>query len=287
MQPVGINPGLLRAVLSSQPELLSELLTPGRTFDADVVSVHQGRAILALDRGLRVEVALQADLKEGQHVKVQVQPRETQQTGDPGRPAPIVLRVVQPETAAGPPVQFQLRQVLQGAPHPAETAGADRAARAQGQIPLEAARPGAAEQPPQVQTQVQTQGHPAAPQVVWLPIPVPGGPQAWAQLVVQEEAPGRRQPGGDRQAQVRIWWETPELGPIQVSLDSAGEALNALFTVQRAGAKQSVEHALPDLQQRLGAAGFSGARLAARSPGPGEQVEPLRVPDLSRLDHKA
>ncbi|MDB4895807.1 MAG: hypothetical protein JWN15_2069, partial [Firmicutes bacterium] len=74
VQTGGIGPSLVRVLQTAQPDLMTELLTPGRLLEADVVSVFQDRAVLSFGRGMRLEVSLQAELTEGQRVRVQVQP---------------------------------------------------------------------------------------------------------------------------------------------------------------------------------------------------------------------
>ena len=63
----------------------SRLFLPGRLLEAEVVSVYQDRAILAFGRGIRLEVALRAPLREGERVRLRVEPR------GPGRG--LVLRL--------------------------------------------------------------------------------------------------------------------------------------------------------------------------------------------------
>ncbi|HYG58823.1 MAG TPA: hypothetical protein VD902_12265, partial [Symbiobacteriaceae bacterium] len=114
MQPTGISPNLVRLLTATAPDLMTELLTPGKVLDADVVSVYQDKAVLAFGRGVRLEVTLQTPLQEGQRVRVQVQPQPQgpQQTGQgqtqgqsPARasrqaaatgaqPAPVILKVI-------------------------------------------------------------------------------------------------------------------------------------------------------------------------------------------------
>lgn len=64
----------------------SRLFAPGCLLMAEVVSVYRDRAILAFGGGVRLEVALRAPLREGERVRVRVEPRS------PGRG--LVLRLV-------------------------------------------------------------------------------------------------------------------------------------------------------------------------------------------------
>lgn len=63
----------------------SRLFVPGRLLEAEVVSVYRDRAILAFGRGVRLEVALRAPLREGERVRLRVESR------GPGRG--LVLRL--------------------------------------------------------------------------------------------------------------------------------------------------------------------------------------------------
>lgn len=247
MQSGSIGPALLRVPAHMATDLLSESLAPGRVFEADVVSVFGDRAILSMGRNIRMEVQLQAALKEGQRVRLQVQPREAGEAG-----APILLKVL---TAGDATALVRTDQQ-----------GAQGAEQAQAPAASQSA---------------------SAPQVLWLPIPLPQGGQGWAQILVQEDAP-RKDPtrSGQPVHQVRLWWETPALGAVQVAMDASNTTLTAIFTVGEAAARLDVEGALPDLQRRLTDAGFPEARLGTRQAQPGEPVGPLKVDDPGRLDRR-
>lgn len=259
MQPTGINPGLVRALTAAMPDVVTELLTPGRTLQADVDSVYQDRAILAFGRGFRLEVNLQAPLQEGQRVKVQVQPRAaTEQTALQAQPDAGQLLTAR-QAPNQPPILLRL---------------------------LSAEQPQAASQATQTQP-ASAQAQPASPQVMWLPIPLPDGSQGWAQLHVQEDAsPRTRAAKGGPAQQVRIWWETPALGAVQVSMEAATGRLSAIFTTASSESRMQVEESVPDLRQRLAEAGFPEASVGCRTAPPGEPVAPMRVEGASRLDRR-
>ncbi len=235
VQTSGIGAFSVRLLTGALQDLAGSLFAPGRTLQAEVLSVFRGRAVLAFGRGIRVEAQLQAPLQEGQRITVQVQPRIA--VAESGRSeGPILLKLIHP--------------------------GGGSAAAQQGQT-----------------TPV------AGP--VWLPIPLPDGKQGWAQIAVDEEpeAPGRTR-GGTPAHRVRIWWETPQLGPVQVSLEASGSSLAALFTAQQEEGRRRIEGGLSDLQERLRAAGFPEARIGTRRPLPGEQVTPVRTDRPGRLDRR-
>ncbi|HYF91689.1 MAG TPA: flagellar hook-length control protein FliK [Symbiobacteriaceae bacterium] len=429
MQPTGINPGLVRFLAATAPDLLTELLVPGKVLEAEVVSVFQERAVLSFGRGVRLEVALQTPLQEGQRVRVQVQPQPPRQAAPapaqpqvqpplpsqppvrstPGSPPGALPQVVappaeqpalsrpaqsgvqtanpqpnlpataqpvspgpQPPTAA-PHAQSAGHQALQPLPQTApqqltsgQPAPAPRqAAPAAGQQAVPAAQPGgqvshstppepgrlqaapapaaapiilkvlgpappregvlpagplqpgqgpleaqSAPAPARVATGAPTlgevtaaavQGQPqpasavnqpgvqqtALPQVLWLPIPLPDGNQGWAQIHVQEDdSPKTRAQKGGPVQQIRIWWETPALGPVQVTLEAAAANLAALFTAAEPGSKGALEQSLPALQRRLAQVGFPEARVGCRAAAPGEAVEPARIEGANRLDKR-
>ncbi|HEY3364496.1 MAG TPA: flagellar hook-length control protein FliK [Symbiobacteriaceae bacterium] len=447
-------------------DLLAELLVPGRVLEADVISVFEDHAMLALGRGIRLEVSLQAPVKEGQRLQLQVQPRGAA-PAQGGGPRPVVLKLLgtvpqgnrpegqgpaqgraavtrgtlpgpvpagnsgqpagSPGTVPGERTPASLSQagaqqsggVEAGPAQSAGVAGGEQAPAAGQAGPSQAARPqspvaagpagqagptppdgpaavsadqvkpragtppadpggpekqaaagpapqpdagpartapggavqqapgeavqqapgGAAQQAPgravqpapalhtaglqsagpqarEVQQaagpslQPDMQAAPARtarleapvagavpqsqasqtvlPQVVWLPIPLPGGKQAWAQLVVQEEPEReRRDPTAGPAHQVRLWWETPSLGSVQVTLDARDRSLTAVFTTPAPDTRLAVEDQLPALQQRLAAVGFPEARLGSRQPLPGESVGPTVPPEAAgRLDKR-
>lgn len=235
MQAGGIGPGLVRLLQTAPPDLMVDLLTPGRLLEADVVSVFQDRAVLSFGRGVRLEVSLQAELKEGQRVRVQVQP---------GAPEAVVLKLLAAADGQNPQVEGQT-------------------------IPVKA------------------QLHAEPPAAVWLPIPLPDGRQGWAQIQLREESEGPARAGTVRApAQVRIWWDTPELGELEVALHAGGGALAAIFTVPGAASRSQLEQALPALQQSLAGVGFPAARVGCRPPRPGETVGPSPADGASRLDQR-
>jgi hypothetical protein len=211
---IGATGMAMLRVVGGSDGLVEELLAPGRVLAAEVVSVHEGRAILSFGRGVRLEVSLQVGLEEGQRIRVQVEPRDN--------PALIALKLLPPD-------------------------------------------------PPQA---LMSQQQAAMPQVVWIPIPLPDGGQGWAQLRVEEE-PSRRQRGEEKAVrQVRLWWETPALGAVQVSLESAGPHLAALFTAAEAESRTAILEGLAGLKERLAAAGFAEPLVGCRAPRPGESLAP-------------
>ncbi|HLN60413.1 MAG TPA: flagellar hook-length control protein FliK [Symbiobacteriaceae bacterium] len=302
--PTGIQQTLGRVVLAGTPDVLTELFTPGRTLEADVVSVFQGRAVLAFGRGVRLEAALQAPLQEGQRVVVQVQPREgapqTQSTGNlpPGtptpaggqQPPPIVLKVLgpapgeanapqRPDRPDGPSAQ----PVARGeAEIPGQTIAVTKGALASARETAAAAAQQAGSPPAAAPNQ------PGTAQIFWLPIPLPDGTRGWAQLQVQEDdSPKSRARKGGPVHQVRIWWETPALGPVQVTMEaSSSGGLATLFSSAAGEIRRRMEESLPDLQQRLVAAGFPEARVGCKAPTPGDPVLPAKLPGPSRLDRR-
>lgn len=290
MQPTGINPGLLRVLAQHAPDLLTEMLTPGKVLDAEVISRYGDKAIISFGRNLRIEVTLQAPLVEGQKVKVQVQTRE--QPAPPGESrAPILLKVVseqaQGEKLVYVPVRSQQPIPSPGqAPSAAQTApqnaSASQATPGAPQLAAALQLPDAPLQPPTQTTQQAGQ-----PQVLWLPIPLPQGGQAWAQVHVQEENARKGRAVAGPVHQVRIFWETPGLGPVQVTMDASATALTALFTTAAVDVRTALEQHLPELQQRLNEAGYTETRLGARQPMPGEAVEPVRSDEAGRLNVRA
>lgn len=231
MQSAGVGPSLVRLIGTAPPDLLPDLLAPGRVLEAEVISLFEGRGILSFGRGIRLEVALQAALQEGQRVQVQVQPPEANQ----------------------PTVFLKL---LSTGPAPGQSAAS----------PAAQAPPG---------------GH-----VVWLPIPLPGQGQGWAQLHIHEEPDRRGGPDAPPQRQVRLYWETPALGPVQMVMDTPEQSLVALFTAAAPGSKASIEQALPMLRERLAAVGFPDVKLGLRATAPGEEVLPVRPAGAARVDRR-
>lgn len=250
MQPSAIGPVLARLLQATAPDLLSDLFTPGRVLTADVVSVFQDRAVLSFGRGVRLEVGLQTALQEGERVLVQVQPGKDGPVTDQQQ---IVLKVLGPAP--------------KDLPQNADPAGLNA---------------------PTGQTTAATGQQPGnAPQVFWLPVPLPDGSRGWAQLQIQEDdSPKSRAKHGGPVHQVRIWWETPALGPVQGVLEALGSSLSAIFTAVAGDSRSSLEEHLPDLLGRLAAAGFPEARLGCRLPAPGQTVEPVRGGDNSRFDRR-
>jgi hypothetical protein len=121
--------------------------------------------------------------------------------------------------------------------------------------------------------------------VAWVPIPLPNGTHGWAQVKVEEDRRRKAKRSEEPYYQVRIWWETPRTGVIQVLLDAAPEGrLIGLFTVAAAALRAAIEERLPELADSLAEAGFPGAQLAARLQQPGQ----LPAPETgsSRLDRK-
>ncbi|MFZ5825170.1 MAG: hypothetical protein ACOY94_12655 [Bacillota bacterium] len=147
--------------------------------------------------------------------------------------------------------------------------------------------------------QAQTQPQPAAqaplsqarldagpPPLIWLPIPLENGKQGWAQLQIQERDPSGGQEHG-AQHQIRLWWETPALGQIQVTMDASRGSLTTLFTVLLGAIRAGVERGLSDLQTRLTAAGFDDVKIGCRQALPGENIGPaVPVEGGPRLDRR-
>lgn len=499
MQAIGISPSLVRLLAKTAPDLLAELFVAGKVVDAEVISVFQDRAMLSFGKGVRLEVALQAMLKEGQKVKLQVQPREQgnglvlkviqpaagqSERGATARPAapagqvptplpgssapeqasPASTGSAQPPVPAsnpapgqgaaasmrppappsGAPAQAaggqqapsgQLQASLPGqsgtaapqgrpgpnqtdlapgtspaantappataAPQPAQRAGEpqagsslpnqalsqvalsttgqapapqtpaaqaqagqnpvsqtaqaaptattpDQAAKSEPPLPgppreatpagpgatrpdgpqarADAGRPEAMTPRPegplpgggqQAQAQAartdgaqgradaaQTQVSPEVaqpltqapvpqlrpdagqPPLMWIPIPLENGKQGWAQLQIQErDARSAREHGA--QHQIRLWWETPALGQIQVTMDASDQSLTTLFTVLLTAIRAGVERGLTDLQTRLAATGFDEVKIGCRQALPGESIGPaVPAEGGSRLDRR-
>jgi hypothetical protein len=139
-----------------------------------------------------------------------------------------------------------------------------------------AAAPISAQAPNQAQT----------PQIMWLPIPLANGEQGWVQIHVEQEAKKAGRQSDDPGHQVRLWWQTPTLGAIQVTLDSSRGGLASIFTVQQPESKQRVDEQLPHLRERLVAVGFPDARVGARQAAPSETIEPVRIEGLYRVDRQ-
>jgi hypothetical protein len=257
--PIGINPSLVRVGGNLSTEQMTEMLRVGRVLDVEVLSVFGERAILSFGRNLRLEVTLQTPLKEGQKVKVQVQPGSDGQVqqGNDARSS-IILKLV---TAGSTNEGLIFVRV-----HPS---------------PTQTSTPTAPLPAPQAQPQ------PGQPVLNWIPIPLPQGGQAWAQIYVQEDGRKSRDPQSDgAHHQVRIWWETPGVGPVQVTMDAVDTTLTALFAVVQPETRQSLEQALPQLQERLNQAGFTDTRLGTRQSAQNETVGPLRLEDYSRFDRR-
>lgn len=139
-------------------------------------------------------------------------------------------------------------------------------------VPEQAAAPAAA--PPQVQAPAVPVSVPGE-MVAWLPIPLPGGGQGWAQIKVEEDRRRKAKRPGEQYYQIRIWWETANLGTVQVLLDAAPEGrLAGLFTVAAAALRAGIEERLPRLEEALAEAGYPAAHLATRVSQPGEQQGP-------------
>ncbi|HLO01525.1 MAG TPA: flagellar hook-length control protein FliK [Symbiobacteriaceae bacterium] len=109
------------------------------------------------------------------------------------------------------------------------------------------------------------------PQLVWLPVPLPGGGSGWVQLRIDPEAQSDQ---GDTKspAKVSLWWETPGLGPLRADLEASGEALLARFGSAKPDALSRLQAGMAGLTERLTAAGFArvqaGARLLPSPPAP-------------------
>jgi len=279
VQPTGINPGLIRALTAGMPDVVTQLLTPGKVLQADVVSVFQDRAVLAFGKGVRLEVALQTPLQEGQKVRVQVQPRATSELPQPTQPQPGQPQLLAVKTAPDqPPIVLKVLEQTQPGQPQAAAGQAPRTAEPGTSAPLMQSQPA---------TQAQPQAQPGAPQVFWLPIALPDGTKGWAQLHIQEDdSPRARKFKGGAAQQVRIWWDTPALGSVQVSMEAVADKLTTLFTTVQAESRTQVEEALPDLRRRLAGAGFPEAALGCRTAPPGEPVEPARVEGASLLDRR-
>ena len=163
VQATGISPNLVRVLAGTAPNLLAEMFVAGKVLEAEVLSVFQGRAMLSFGKGIRLEVALQAMLKEGQKLKLQVQPRE-QGSG-------LVLNMVEQapqQTGQGTPPRPGAPAYQPGAPT------SQPPATAQGQTP---AAPGQTPVAPG-QTPAAPQGQAPAVQTM-APQPPGPGPRAW------------------------------------------------------------------------------------------------------------
>lgn len=133
--------------------------------------------------------------------------------------------------------------------------------------------------------QAQPAPQPAA--VIWLPIGLPEGGQGWVQLYVEEgQEQGQAGKGAASGRQVRLYWETPGLGPVQVVLDAPDQHVSALFTAAQAESRAAISAALPELGERLAEAGFPAPRLGCRAPAPGEAVRPARPASSPLLDRR-
>lgn len=284
MLPTGINPNLVRTGGTLSTEQITEMLKVGRVLDVEVISIFGERAILSLGRNFRLEATLQTPLKEGQKVKVQVQPRSDGQAQQGNDSRQVVLKLVAAGTAHEGLIYIRTQ------PSPASTS-APALPQAQLATTLSPQTLGGQPAQPGVQTPATTpQAQPQAGQPVlnWIPIPLPQGGQAWAQIHVQED--GRKPSSSESHGahhQVRIWWETPGVGPVQVTMDAADSTLTALFTVMVPQTRQPLEQALPHLRERLNQAGFTDTRLGARQSMQHEMVGPVRLDDSPRLDRRA
>lgn len=164
----------------------------------------------------------------------------------------------------------------EAAPAPVPAPPTEQAARTLATAAQQAAPPSVIQQ---AAAAVQADG------VSWIPIPLPGGQQGWAQITAEEDT-ATRSKGRERTHQIRIWWETPRLGAVQVLLDTLSEGrLIGLFTVPAATARTSIETRLPELVESLAQAGFPAAQLGARPPQPGQPVQPESR--SGRLDRRA
>lgn len=129
----------------------------------------------------------------------------------------------------------------------------------------------------------------AQPQLVaWLRIPLQGNRQGWAQLSLRTERDGGGQLAGaesSRLREVHLWWETPELGEVGVTLTGAGKALTVGFQVRRPESLQRVAASLSSLEADLKAAGFPNPTLACRPLREGEKSGPVPAGGLA-LDRR-
>ncbi|HEY8347467.1 MAG TPA: flagellar hook-length control protein FliK [Symbiobacteriaceae bacterium] len=109
------------------------------------------------------------------------------------------------------------------------------------------------------------------PEVTWVPLDLPGGRQGWVQLAVQRDGPDREAETGEgRDLQVRLWWETPALGPVGVTLTGTGNRLTVRFLVRNPDSLRRVTEALPELEAALREDGFQRLRLACHPLPEGE-----------------
>lgn len=131
----------------------------------------------------------------------------------------------------------------------------------------------------------QARTEPGAPPLFWLPIPLPDGKQGWAQVQIDPEE-GKRRSNGGVSHQIRLWWDTPALGRVEVTLDAAQQNLTTLFTVLSGAVRQGVELSLAGLQQRLGALGFQEVRVGCRQAMPGEAIAPVAADGGPRLNRR-
>lgn len=123
----------------------------------------------------------------------------------------------------------------------------------------------------------------SAPQIVWLPVPLPGGGSGWAQLRIDSESQSEQ---GDAKpsSKVSLWWETPGLGPLKAELEATGDSLLARFGSAKPEALARLQEGAPDLTERLTAAGFARVQTVTRLlPTPPAPEAPSGV---ARLDQR-
>jgi hypothetical protein len=285
------------------PDDLPEgLLQPGRFFPARVVSAAPEGAVLEVaGRPLRVTVTADAPAPavpagapaaaEPPRTLAERKAAEPPRTGaDLPAVAPVKERVPPPEPwPAGPAPDRAAPRV---------EAGGDSLKPGQALLVQVQSRVGGPEGEPAVLLRAvplpgpapdggAAQGQAALQPPVWLPIPLPDGNRGWVQLHVQEEEWDRRRSAqGDPSRQIRLWWETPALGPVQVVLEADGPQLSLVFTAQLAETRLALEEGLPDLTDRLAQIGFSQVQVGCRLPAPGEPMAPARAERAAWLDRR-
>lgn len=122
----------------------------------------------------------------------------------------------------------------------------------------------------------------AAPWVTWIPVGEPEGRQGWVQLAVPREPPEHRSVAAAvRETEIRLWWETPALGPVAVTLAGTGSSLAVQFHVGNPDSLQRLAAGLPDLEAALREKGFVHPRLACHplKDGEGPVGDPGRALD--------
>lgn len=124
------------------------------------------------------------------------------------------------------------------------------------------------------------------PSVVWLSIPLRDHQQGWAQLALRTEPEsGHPSEGAEPVQTIHLWWETPSLGEVGVTLRRTGPALSVGFQVRMPHSMERLAAALPQLEAGLKAAGFPNPTLSCRPLREGEAAGPVQARGLA-LDRR-